>query len=319
MAVALAALAVGMIVGHGSLQDLGLRDTLLRLRAARVSAAFLTGAALACSGAVVQALFRNPLVDPSILGTTAGASLGGQAALLTLHFLPVWLPLPHLLPELVVPLGCLAGALVALLIVLAVTERRQSLLIVLLTGFTLSSLFLSFGGFLLSLGQESWEVSRALVAFSLGGLGGIELQQLLLALPLVAGGVMAARFWSGPLDLLLTGEDEARSLGLDVRETRRWSVVWVAFMTAAAVSLGGNIGFVGLIVPHALRPFVGVLNRHLVLTAAISGGVFVVLCDALSRALPSRSEIPIGVITGLIGAPVFLFLLYRSFRESERG
>ncbi len=311
------ALAAGVVVGHGSLADPGLRDTLLRLRAARVAAAFLTGAALACSGAVVQALFRNPLVDPSILGSTAGASLGGQAVLLALHFLPGWLP--HLVPELAVPLGCLGGALVALFIVLAVTEHRQSMLIVLLTGFTLSSLFLSTGGFLLSLGQESWEVGRALVSFSLGGLGGIEVQQLLLAFPLIVAGILAARFWSGPLDLLLTGEDEARSLGLDVKEARRWCVVWVGFMTAAAVSLGGNIGFVGLIIPHAMRPFVGVLNRHVVVVVAIAGGTFVVLCDLLSRALPSRSEIPIGVITGLIGAPVFLLLLYRSGRELHRG
>lgn len=98
---------------------------------------------------------------------------------------------------------------------------------------------------------------------------------------------------------------------------RTWTVAWVAIVTAAAVSIGGNVGFVGLIVPHALRPFVGVASRRLFPAAFLGGGTFLVLCDILARAVPSRSEIPLGVVTGLLGAPLFLFLLLQSSRKGQ--
>jgi iron complex transport system permease protein len=104
-------------------------------------------------------------------------------------------------------------------------------------------------------------------------------------------------------------------LGLETAPLRRWIVIWTAMLTAAAVLLGGNVGFVGLVVPHALRPFVGALHRRLVPAAALGGAAFVALCDVLSRVLPGRSEIPLGVITGLIGAPTFLYLLLRERRQ----
>jgi iron complex transport system permease protein len=116
---------------------------------------------------------------------------------------------------------------------------------------------------------------------------------------------------------MLSGEEEAASLGVDVPAVRVWTVVWTSVLTGAAVSIGGNVGFVGLIVPHALRPFVGVEHRKLVPAAALAGGAFVVVCDVVSRALPTRSEVPLGVVTGLLGAPVFLSLLLRVARGEE--
>ena len=308
-------LAAGSILlGEGDLGDLQLRRTFLELRAARIAVAFLAGAALSVGGVLVQGLFRNPLASPSVIGTTAGASLGGQVALLVSELLleEAWFGV--LQPELVLPLGCFVGAWLALLIVLSVVHFRDDLVVLLLTGFLLSSLFLSLGSFLTSLSQESWELGRALVAFTLGGVGGSGLPQVLLVLPLTVGGVIAAWFWARPLDMLLTGEEEASSLGLDVRTTRRWVIAWTAVLTAGAVAVGGNVGFVGLIIPHALRSWVGVQNRALVVNAALLGGAFLIACDMLSRAIPSRSEIPLGVLTGMIGAPLFLFLLIRQRR-----
>jgi len=136
---------------------------------------------------------------------------------------------------------------------------------------------------------------------------------------LLIAGIVAALAWSRSLDLFLSGEDEARSLGLDVGQARRWIIVWVAVLTAAAIAVGGNVAFVGLLVPHVLRPFVGVNHRRLIPAAAILGATFLVLCDTLVRALPTRSEIPLGVITGFVGAPLFLLLLIRGQRRVDHG
>ncbi len=315
---ALAALA-GLLFGAGDLHDPGLRATLLGLRGTRLAAAFLAGAALAVGGVVAQGLFHNPLVSPSILGTTGGAMLGGQMALLAFAAVPALRDLPHLGPTMVLPVGCLLGALFALLLLLAFVRQRSDALSLLLTGFILSSLFLALGGFITSLAQDSWDLARAVVSFTLGGVGGATRRQIGLCAPLVLGGIAACWGWGRSLDLLLSGEDEARALGVDVVQARRWLTVWLAVLTAAAVSVGGNVIFVGLIVPHALRPFVGVQHRRLVPAAALGGGGFVMACDLLARTLPTRSEVPLGVVTGLIGAPVFLWLLAATRRELAHG
>ena len=317
LVVLLATVLAAFLVGAGDLQDAELRSTLLHLRAARLCAAFLAGAALAVGGVMVQGLFRNPLASPSILGTTAGATLGGRLALLSFHLGIASETGAQLVPEMVVPLGCVLGALAALGILLLVQRAGDDLVVLLLTGFLLSSLFISLGGFITSLAQERWELARAMIAFSLGDVGGIGFRQVALAAPLVGAGILAAMLWSRPLDMMLSGEEEAATLGVDTRGLRRACIIWVAVLTAAAVAIGGNIGFVGLVIPHALRPFTGVSHRRLIPAAALLGGIFLVACDVLTRALPTTSEIPLGVITGLIGAPVFLILLLRSRKESS--
>ncbi len=300
----------GLWVGPGDLNDEGLRDALLSLRATRLAAAVLAGAALAAAGVVVQGVFRNPLASPSVLGTTAGATLGGQVALLLAGAFGLAVD-----PELIVPLGCLFGALLALGVLLSFVKVTRDLLALLLTGFILATVFMSLGGFLTSLAQESWELGRAVIAFSLGSVASAGTRQVLFALPLVVFGLVACWCWGTPLDLLLSGEEEAESLGVDVPRVRWWVATWASVLVAAAVSLGGNIAFVGLIVPHALRPFVGVGHRSLLLPSAIAGGVFVALCDLIARAIPSTTEVPLGVMTGLVGAPLFLALLLRARRE----
>ncbi|MAQ16141.1 MAG: iron ABC transporter [Sandaracinus sp.] len=302
-----AALRVGSVEAEGEVAA-----HILSLRGARLVAGFLAGAALAVSGVMVQGLFRNPLASPSILGTTAGASLGGQLALLLAQL--AGFGVSH--PELLVPFGCLAGALLSLAVLLVFVRRASDRLTLLLVGFVLGSLFLSLGGLVTSVAQERWELGRAVVAFALGSLGGVGTRQVLFAAPLVLGGFVAALLWARPLDLLLSGEAEARSLGVDVHRVRRWVVVWVSLLVAASVSMSGSIAFVGLVAPHALRPFVGELHRRLLPAAALAGGAFVVLCDVAARALPSRGEVPLGVVTGLVGAPLFLFLLFRGRREA---
>ncbi|MGB0678043.1 MAG: FecCD family ABC transporter permease [Polyangiales bacterium] len=299
------------------------RHGLWPLRGVRVVAAFITGAALAVSGALVQGLFRNPLASPSILGTTAGASLGGQLAL-GLHAFGryrgagaagraagldgiYW-----------VPVGALLGAGLSLVVLQAFARRRYGLLGLLLAGFVLSSFWLSLGTLGLSLVQERFELSRAVLSFVLGGLEAVDARQLRLLWPLVLAGVVAAWSWGRALDVMLAGEEEAGAFGVPTLSLRRWVVLWTAVLTGAAVALAGNVGFVGLLAPHAMRPVVGPQHRPLVLASALMGGTLLLVCDQLVRALPTPSELPLGVITGLLGAPMFLLLLRHLQGDSRR-
>ena len=306
--------ALAVLVGSGDLSDPELRDTFLKLRGFRLAAAFLAGAALAVGGVVVQGLFRNPLASPSVLGTTAGASFGGQVALLLYGLSGVSLGI--VVPEMIVPIGCFGGALMALAILLLFLRVTQDLLALLLTGFVLSALFLSLSAFVTSIAQETWELGRAVVSFSLGSVSGTGPRQLAFALPLIVVAIVACWLWGRALDLLLSGEEEAQSMGANVGAVRWWSAIWVSVLVAGAVSVGGNVGFVGLVVPHMLRPFAGTKHRRLIPAAALAGGLFLVACDIIARIVPSRSEMPLGVVTGLIGAPLFLLLLIRLRRES---
>jgi iron complex transport system permease protein len=304
---------LAVLVGSGDLSDPELRDTFLKLRGFRLAAAFLAGAALAVGGVVVQGLFRNPLASPSVLGTTAGASFGGQVALLAYGLTGA--SAVFVVPEMIVPIGCFIGALTALAVLLFFLRITQDLLALLLTGFVLSALFLSLSAFVTSIAQETWELGRAVVSFSLGSVSGTGPRQLAFALPLIGAAIIACWFWGRALDLLLSGEEEAQSMGANVGAVRWWSAIWVSVLVAGAVSVGGNVGFVGLVVPHMLRPFAGTKHRRLIPAAALAGGVFLLACDIIARLVPSRSEMPLGVVTGLIGAPLFLLLLIRLRRE----
>ena len=309
------AVVISLLVGHASLADLSLRSTLLELRGLRSAATAMAGAALAVAGVLVQGLFRNPLASPSVLGTTAGAALGGQCALYAhgalLAVLPAWLA-----PEMALPIGCLAGAGLSLVAVLMIAGRGTDVLGLLLTGFVLSSLLAGVGAVVTVLAQDSWQLGRAMLAFTLGGVSGVGVRQVMLALPLVVIGLFAAWSWTRDLDLLLCGEDEAASLGVDVASVRRWLLVWTAVLTAAAATLGAGVAFVGLVVPHALRPLIGAGHRLLLPAAAVGGAIFLVLADVVARALPG-GEMPLGVITGLVGAPVFLVIFARARRSGE--
>lgn len=315
----LAVFGANLLMGPRDIGDRALFETLLSLRASRGLTAYLAGASLAVAGVIAQGLFRNPLASPDVLGTTAAASFVGKLFLLGYHALLLEGTTLPFAAELLLPIGCLIGALAGLLVLLALAKRAQDGVILLLAGLLLSSLCLSLGSLVTSLSQESWELGRAVIAFALGSVTGAGPRQVALVAPTLLIGTAAALFWSRPLDLLLSGEDEARVLGLDVVAARRWCIAWTALLTAGAVAVGGNLGFVGLVVPHALRGLIGVSHRWLVPSAALGGGAFTLGCDLLARSLPARTEVPLGVVTGLIGAPLFLVLVLRSRRQVLYG
>ncbi|HEY5956575.1 MAG TPA: iron ABC transporter permease [Polyangiaceae bacterium] len=280
------------------------------LRAEGVAIAALAGTALAVAGLMMQGLFRNPLAEPGILGVGAGANLGGMLAM-TLSELAAqrrtWLP-----NELYLVLGCLLGALLSLLVLLAVMRSLASSVTVLLTGVVLTTLFGSIGAVYRALIADKWELSRALFVFSMGDITGKGARHLLLATPLVCVGIVAALMLAPYLDMLASGEEEAATLGVDVHRVRSWSVVWTAWLVATAVSIGGGVAFVGLLVPHVMRGLGSFYHRELVITCALGGAILLIACDCLSIAVDTRSTIPLGGITGLLGAPWFLILLLRN-------
>ncbi len=276
-------------------------------RVPRVLAGALVGSALATSGVVLQALLRNPLASPFTLGVSAGAALG---ALLALSFLP-----PFLVAGVsAVPIASFAGALGAVLIVYGLARLRQSGLsteVLLLAGVTLNAFFSALILFVQFLADHA-EALRT-VRWLMGDLDVSSYAPLLAALPLllVAFGTF---FWlMRPLNLLAMGTEAALTRGVDVQRTQRLAFFASSVATGAAVSLGGPVGFVGIVVPHLVRLLVGADHRLVLPASAFFGAAFLVACDVGARTVLSPLEIPVGVITAMIGGPFFLWLL------SKRG
>jgi iron complex transport system permease protein len=316
LVVAIALVAwLSLYAGKAQLDDTALGARLLSLRAQRGAVAFFAGAALSLAGVVTQGLFRNPLASPSILGTSSGAQLGGELMLVLVYEL-----LDNHVPsgishEMLTPLGCVAGAVFALFVVLALSPLRASAVSLLLTGFLLSALFGSLSALLRSVTADTWQLSRALTTLSLGSVSGAGRAQLALSGVLALGALLPVWLYFRELDVLMSGEEEASALGVDVTRMRTWCVVWTAVLVAGAVAVGASVAFVGLIVPHAARKLFGESHAALMPAAFLGGGLFLLLCDALCRALPLRQEIPLSVITALVGVPVFLRIL----ADMERG
>jgi iron complex transport system permease protein len=271
-------------------------------RLPRVLAAAIVGASLAISGAVFQALLRNPLASPDTLGVSGGAALGAMAAI-TFHLQFSIFGIPA------IPLASFSGSLGALGIVyLLATARRRGLstMTLLLAGVALSAFFSALVLFVQSLADFS-ETFRS-VRWLMGSLDVAGYAPLVAVVPIVA--LSAAGFATLPraLDLMSLGSDAAALRGVDVRRTERVALLSASLATGAAVSVGGPVAFVGIVVPHLVRLIVGADHRLVLPATVLAGATLLILCDAASRTLFSPVEIPVGVITALVGAPFFLFL-----------
>ncbi|WP_426103913.1 FecCD family ABC transporter permease [Massilia sp. TSP1-1-2] len=286
-------------LAHGS--NGSLAATLLELRISRALVAFVTGSALALAGVMMQALLRNPLADPYVLGISAGASVGALAALLVMGAL--W----------VIDAAAFAGA-VAVSMMLYLFARRDlrggaegGTSQLLLTGVILSSLCMAMVTLMLSIAPESR--LRSMIFWMIGDLAGAPLR----AVPWVvlAAGLLFALRSARALNVLSLHAEAAATLGIRVGALRKGLFFCSALLTASAVTSAGSIGFVGLIVPHACRFACGPDHRLLIPAAALAGGTFLVLADTLARTVLAPQQLPVGVVTALIGAPVFLYQLHR--------
>ncbi len=307
------AMAVGLAVGPAAIDLAGVWNGLIGagdeatvaivrdLRVPRVVLAFLVGGCLAVTGAALQALVRNPLADPYLLGLSGGAGLGAVAAI-ALGVGGAW----------TVPAAALVGALLAILLVYRVALVAGSVLdarVLLLGGVVVGAFAASVMGAIMALSPAP-EVRNALMwllgSFDRASWRAVAIFAVYASLPLAVLYTL-----SRTLDLIALGEEPARFLGANVERTKRVLYVTASLLTAVAVAIAGIIGFVGLVVPHAVRMVWGHLHRSLLPAAFLLGGILVVIADALARTAFAPLELPVGVVTALIGVPIFVLLVRR--------
>lgn len=276
------------------------RTIILQIRLPRVLLAMIVGAGLSVAGATFQALLRNPLAEPYILGISSGGTVGALVAM------SLGLGVSQFLP----PLFSFVGSLSVMLLVFALGYRRGSLdtNALLLSGVMVGAFFSAM--VLLFTAVMNQDI-RTTYLWLIGNLGAAEMRSVIVLLPmmLLAGGVLIAqaRFFN----LIATGDETAMHLGVEVERVKRISYLMASLVTGLSVSVSGVIGFVGLVVPHACRLLFGADHRLLLPASFLAGAIYLLLCDLLSRVLLSPSEIPVGVVTAVIGAPVFIYLLKR--------
>ncbi len=313
-ALLLASIALGLVAGRQEMRlskafpyDAASPDStaLFQIRIPRVLLAGLVGAALGLAGAVFQGVLRNDLATPFTLGISGGASFGAVLAIQ----LGLDLELAGLSP---LPLAAFAGALAAVgaLSLLARTTRSASTATLLLSGVTLNFLFAA-GTMIVQYVADPYATAQ-MVRWSFGDLSVVGFRVHQQILPFWAVGLALPLAFATELDLLATGEEMAASRGVDVRRARRALLVGASLATASVLCQAGPIAFVGLVVPHALRRFAGPGHRRLLPASLLGGAAFLILADAASRSILRTGDLPIGILTALIGAPAFLWILHRS-------
>lgn len=277
----------------------------IQLRVPRAILCLLVGACLGVGGTLMQALFRNPIVEPGLVGTSSGAAFGAAlfyvfGALLNVN-LGAW----------TLPLAACAGGVVSTYLVFALAhtknEGRSSILRLLLTGLAINALFMSGIGFLSYVARDPQ--ARSIIYWNLGTLSGADWTSVMVVGAATVAGLIPAIAYAKPLNALMIGEDEATALGVNVARLK-WIVLTInVVMVAVATAFTGVISFVGLIVPHILRIVRGPDNRFLIIGSALLGGTLLSVADLIARVSLRPAELPIGIVTALVGVPVFVSLL----------
>lgn len=282
---------------------------ILFIRLPRTLTAIIVGAGLAVAGGIFQALLRNPLADPYIIGTSSGAGLGATAAVYLIpQIAVVWLRLS------LVSLLAFVGAMAAVLAVYIIARagRHAPVTTLVLAGFALGAMLSAIIHFLMLLSEV------ALVQVTLwlmGSVASATWQQVAVVSPIVLTGIVVAYFYATTLNAFLLGDEQAAHVGLDVERRRLFLLVLGSLITAASVSVSGLIGFVGLVVPHVIRLLFGPDHRLLLPASAFIGGLFLTLADLVARTALAPAEIPVGIVTAIVGGPFFIYLLRRKKRE----
>ena len=271
------------------------------LRLPRIVLCVLIGAVLSVSGGTYQAVFRNPLTDPYVLGISSGASLGAAVAIL--------LGLEGSFFG--VGLLALATALLTVVLIYKIASlgNRMHTATLLLTGVCFTFLATAIVSFLMVINQDKMD---RIIFWTMGSFASVSWTDVLIMLPVAVAGIAVVLYHSKDLNLLLVGSETAKSLGVEVEKVKKILLLATTLMVAFAVSACGVIGFVGLVVPHCIRLVAGSDNRLIIPYSIVVGGIFLLLCDTLARTVLMPSEIPVGSVTALVGAPMFIYLLYKS-------
>lgn len=280
------------------------RTVFFSLRLPRALGALLVGAALSLSGCTLQSVFRNPMADPYVLGISGGAAVGAAVAMS--------------FSETTTTAGSgLAAAFsfgfalltIAVVYMVARVHGRVSTFSLLLSGFAMSSLLSALLSMIMILHRDKME---QIVMWTMGSLTAMSWEKVLVALPIVAVCAGVLMLYGRTLNVMLSGDESAESLGIDTHKTRRNVLICTSLLSAAAVSISGVIGFVGLMVPHLLRLASGPDNRTLMPLSLAGGAAYLLFCDILARTVVPGRELPVGVVTAILGVPFFIVLLHRS-------
>jgi iron complex transport system permease protein len=302
---------VASVLLHQHMEGISMEQAIIfQIRLPRVLAAALVGCALSIAGVLFQGLFRNPMADPYVIGTSGGAALGATLGVVLL---------PHL-----ALFGFGASALLAFFFSLATMVAvywlarvggRTPIVTLLLAGLALGAMLGYSTTFVLLVNPEKTLAVRLLTAWLHGAISNAEWSEIALVGVMVLLGSVLSLPLARSLNALCLGDEYAQQLGIRVEFLRAAIIIIGSLLTAAAVSLGGLIGFVGLVVPHLVRLLIGPDHFRLLPIAGLAGAIFLILADTLARTVLSPSELPVGILTAFIGGPVFLFLLRRSKRE----
>jgi iron complex transport system permease protein len=288
----------------------GLADALIvQVRLPRVILAALVGASLAGAGALHQALFRNPLADPYILGVSSGAGLGAVLAITLTASAGI-----TVLRFGAVPLAAFVGALLTMLLVVRLASlggRRLEATSLLLAGVALSYTLSAITSFVMVFGHEQM---AAIVFWMMGGLGSASWAYVAMVAPMFVLGILGPLLSTRELNLMLLGDERAGHLGLSVERFRLAMLAAASLLTAAAVAVAGLIGFVGLMTPHIVRFLLGPDHRRLIPASLLTGAIVLVLADVVARVVLRPIEIPVGIVTAVLGGPFFIWLLARRTR-----
>jgi len=283
------------------------------IRLPRVLLALLVGAALAVAGAAMQGLFRNPLADPGLIGVSSGGAMGAVVAIVLESTLGQWLPLgPWLLPV----FAMISGVTVTLLIYKMV-EGQTHVATMLLTGIAVNAFAGALIGTMIYLATD--DQLRRFTFWTLGSLGSASWMNVLVGAVFILPPLLVLPRAAKALDALLLGEAEAGHLGIDAQKLKRWLIIGTAAMVGVSVALCGMIGFIGLVVPHLVRLAVGPGHRTLLPASALLGAILLLAADLGARTLDPPAEVPIGILTALIGAPFFVYLLQKGKRHMTWG
>ena len=289
----------------------------IQLRLPRVLLCAITGAILAVSGVLMQGLFRNPIVEPGLVGTSAGAALGASVVfVMAPQFSPA---IKSFTGPLLVPIVAFGGALLATYVVysLAKNAKRVSIMSLLLIGIAINAVCLSGTGFMSYIARDPQ--ARSITFWNLGTFSGASWQQVFIVGTVAAIIFIISLRYSKQLNTLLLGEEEAGYLGVDADKLKRRIMLLNTAMVSVATAFVGVISFMGLIVPHVLRLLIGSDNKRLLPASMITGAMLLVLADMCARLVLAPAEVPIGIITSLVGAPIFIILLKRFNLVQHKG
>lgn len=295
-------------ITFASLQDAHYRDIWLNIRLPRVLLAVLVGGALATAGVIMQGLFRNPMADPGLLGVSSGSALMVGMAII----FPVSLPAAFLLYEQMI--FAVVGSLVVCAVIFLISLRHQhgGMIQLLLAGIAINALCGAAIGILSYVGDE--QQLRQLTLWMMGSLGQAQWPTLLVAASFALPAMIATAWLATTLNLLQLGDEEAHYLGVNVKRKRQLLLLLSSLLVGAAVSVSGVIGFIGLVIPHLIRMTIGADHRWLLPCSTLAGACLLLVADTLARTLVQPAEMPVGLLTSLIGGPYFLWLILRTRR-----